>query len=166
MAKFLVSNGDRFLSSHKFQYFPLTTFVLYGENEKMKLTTERNGKFAWLHDAYADYIHRPKELEELSSYEFTQQYEVWNTKYPINSDNDCYEFLPSHPIKNSKHVRPRNHSAYYRDAIDKSNSLARKQLLRTLLPPNAGVSSSRKRTRWLRFSSCAVCQTRKTAKPW
>ena len=43
---------------------------------------------------YADYIHRPNELEGLSSYEFVQDYDVVNVKYPTDSDFECYEFLP------------------------------------------------------------------------
>ena len=56
---------------------------------------------------YADYIHRPNELEGLSNYEFVQDYDVVNVKYPTDSDFECYEFLPSHPIKDKKHVRAR-----------------------------------------------------------
>ena len=87
LAKYIVLNGTRFRSSHKFTYLPLYDFKK-GQSALAKVNISLKN-IAFVSSRRDTYIYRPKDLERLDPIHFYSQYEVQN-KTKANRDGSNY----------------------------------------------------------------------------
>ena len=88
MAKYLIRNGSRFVSSHKPVYIPVLDLEneLKGERSKYGGMIREHGEHTFVDSNAQHYIFRPNELEKLTCVDFYLQYNVVRTS-KSNSDD-------------------------------------------------------------------------------
>ena len=117
MAHYLVQHdGERFSASHKPKHLLITQLQDTLDDKAVNFTLRRTNKakadgtvVQWPDSSSHDYVHRPKKLEDVCAYEFTEQYEKKFYSFkdmdankqdliaPGTEDSERYRFIEGHP---------------------------------------------------------------------
>ena len=117
MAHYLVQHdGERFSASHKPKHLLITQLEDTLDDKAVNFTLRRTNKakadgtvVQWPDSSSHDYVHRPKKLEDVCAYEFTEQYEKKFYSFkdmdankqdliaPGTEDSERYRFIEGHP---------------------------------------------------------------------
>jgi hypothetical protein len=102
LAAFIVHEGSRFVKSHDTVTLPMPAFF----KKQLDVKLEYRGKRSYFNNLLFNYQFRPKSLENISAYEFFEQYEMTPLK---KNDHTILSFQSHHPGKKLDGIRRRSH---------------------------------------------------------
>jgi hypothetical protein len=106
MASYLSRNNSRFKMSHTSCFVPLRDIKEHLDGKELTKTIGVGCKLNCFEATSLDHLHRPKELEKVSLFNFMQRYEVANVT--TTNKDELLKFRPEHPALTVRGARERS----------------------------------------------------------
>jgi hypothetical protein len=113
LAHYIVTHGSRFRFSHQFAYIPISQYERYFQNESISTPIRLNRNKFEFGSSIINYIRRPLVLEEECNIHYFTHYKNVPLTKERKRNNDCYEYVDSHPFKATQCVVDRDDAGNY-----------------------------------------------------